>query len=248
MIEEAGRQIQRERGIEQPSGDFGLELVAGFKKGSFEANIAITRGLQFARVAAEKIIHAVNWLERMPEKPSAKEPDLAIQVVKHVNRIGKIQKSDKTEMRFELKNGRKKAEAIFTQAGISATESLRAPHFEMEGVSLYGKLYELRDSKPEQEEEGRFFWGELYRDNGELWRVRFGNADIDKVTGLFRKQVLITGKAVYYRAQTPKVVVDEITQDVERDYESAFDELYGCNKKVYDADLKTLLKEIRGDA
>lgn len=151
-------------------------------------------------------------------------------------------------MRLELKNGKKKAEAVFTEAGISATESLRAPQFEMEGVSLYGKLYELRDSRPEQEEEGRFFWGELFRDNGEQWRVRFTNADMEKATGLFRKQVLVTGKAVYYRAQTPKVIVDEIALDVERDYEAAFDELYGCNKKVYGADLETLLKEIRGDA
>jgi hypothetical protein len=248
MIEEAGRVVQKEGGVEKPTGDFGLELVGGFQPGSLVAPIAITRDVQHGRVAAEKVLRAIKWVEGVPShRTTGKEPEMAPQVVKHLNRIAKIQKADKTEMHLELRGGRRKSSAAFTEAGIAAMDVLRAPQFEMEGVSLYGKLYELRDSSPE-EEEGRFFWGELCRDNGERWRVRFNNADTDKVTRLFKKQVVVTGKAVYYRAQTPKVIAQEIALDTERDYESAFDELYGCNKELYGADLKTLLREIRGDA
>ena len=38
-----------------------------------------------------------------------------------------------------------------------------------------------------------------------------------------------------------------ITQEPERDYEEAFDELFGCNKELYGADFDTLLKEMRGE-
>jgi len=248
MIETAGKVIQREKGIEKPTGDFGLELVAGFKKGSIQANIAITRDLRTGRAAAEKILETIDCLEQMVDRSETKEPEgLDPLVVRHLNRIARVQKTDKTEMRLELRNGRLVAAARFGEAGIASAEALRAPQFEMEGVSLFGKLYELRDSTPE-EEEGKHFWGELVRDDGERWRVRFKASDAERVAQLFRRQVMVTGRAVYYRAQSPKVIADDIAVDTERDYETAFDELYGCNKEVYHADFNSLLREIRGES
>jgi hypothetical protein len=48
-------------------------------------------------------------------------------------------------------------------------------------------------------------------------------------------------------AEIFKVIAEDISVDTERDYERAFDELYGCEKEVYHADLKSLLREIRGE-
>jgi len=246
MIEEAGSALQREKGIEKPTGDFGLELVGGFIKGSFQTNIAMTRDIRTARATAEQIIQTVDWLACMDGRADeVKQPDeIASKIVRRLNRIADIQKTDKTEMRLELRNGRKKLGATFGEAAIASTEVLRAPQFEMDGVTLYGKLYELRDSSP-GEEEGEHFWGGLRRDNGEVWRVRFGSGNIERVVALFRKQVAVTGTATYYPAQAPKLIAEQITQDADRDYEAAFDELYGCNKELYGAPLDSLLEEIR---
>jgi hypothetical protein len=252
MIEDTGRTLQREKGIENPTGDFGLELVAGFNKGSVLAKIAITRDVQIGRKATERVIRAVKWLETMKGRPQrsrrVKQPEgIAAQFVTWLHRIAAIQKVDKTEMHLELRNGKRKVQAVFGEDAIASAETLRTPQFEMDGVSLYGKLYELRDSAPE-EGEGTYFWGELRRENGEVWRATFKSSDFEQVVPLFRKQVAVVGKATYYAAQNPKIAVEQITQDVDRDYETAFDELYGCNKELYKASLDSLLKEIRGVA
>ena len=114
MIEEAGIALQREKGIEKPTGDFGLELVGGFVKGSFQVNIALTRDIRTARAAAQEIIQTVDWLASMDGRPDeVKQPDeIANKIVRRLNRIADIQRTDKTEMRLELKNGRKRLENL----------------------------------------------------------------------------------------------------------------------------------------
>lgn len=248
MIEEVGRELQREKGIEKPSGDFGLELLAGIKKGSLQVNIALTRDVRIGRAAAEEIICTVDWLGKLNGHANAskQQKEATSKIVRRLNRIADIQNPDKTEMRLELRNGKKRVGATFGEAAVASTKVLGAPQLEMEGVTLYGKLYQLRDSSP-SEEEGKHFWGELRRDNGELWRVQFKGSDDAQITPLFRKQVAVTGTAAYYPVQTPKLVAEQISQDPDRDYEAAFDELYGCNKELYNAPLDDLLKEIRGD-
>lgn len=133
--------------------------------------------------------------------------------------------------------------ATFGSAGLSSIRALQSPTFEVEGLSLYGKLVELLDRDP-SEEGGKGFWGVLRKDEGELWRIQFNSSDVDQVTRLFRKQVVITGKAIYHRVATHKLVASAIDADGERDYESAFDELNGCYKNVFSPEL---LKELRGD-
>jgi hypothetical protein len=79
----------------------------------------------------------------------------------------------------------------------------------------------------------------------ERWRVQFKPSDVETATSLFRKQVHITGRAVHYRVAAPKIVVQSIVADTDRDYEAAFDELFGSYKKIFNADLKTLIEQAR---
>jgi hypothetical protein len=104
-------------------------------------------------------------------------------------------------------------------------------------------LVELLDRDP-SEEDGKGFWGELRKDDGEAWRIQFKPSDVDEVTRLFRKQVMVTGKAIYYRVATHKLVAESIAADIERDYEAAFDELNGCYKDAFSPEL---LRAVRGE-
>src|SRR5688572_28978798 len=66
MIESVGKQIQRERGVESPSGDFGLELIGGFQKGSVKAALAITRDVEAGSLAAGQVLDTVTRLSATP--------------------------------------------------------------------------------------------------------------------------------------------------------------------------------------
>ena len=153
------------------------------------------------------------------------------------------------EVQLALKPpGRKKvAAARFGEAGIAALRALQAPTFTVEAVTLFGKVFELMDRDPSDEESGSGFWGELRRENGEVWRLQFDPALLPRVTPLFRKQVRVLGTAIYYRVANPKLVVQEIDADEDHDYVTAFDELFGCYKNIYKTGLGTLLKMVRGE-
>jgi hypothetical protein len=65
-----GKDVQRRRGIPEPSGDFGLELLAGrdgvvFKKGSVQAQVALTRDVNNGVFAADSVLSIVQKLGRM---------------------------------------------------------------------------------------------------------------------------------------------------------------------------------------
>jgi len=250
MIADIGREIQRDLGIEKPTGDFGLELLTGkegiiVSPGSVQAHIAITSNIDSGILAAQRVVSTVNSL-------SKKEPivssDAERNVVRRLNRINKIRERDKTELRLVLQRpGKHKAvEATFDATAAATAWSLQAPVFQMEGTTVYGKLFELKDTDPE-DEGMRGFWGELRRENGENWRIQFAAESAEKAAALFRKQVAVTGTAKYYRIAAPKLVASDIAPDQERDYEKAFDELYGCDRKIYGDDFDKALKEMRGE-
>lgn len=252
MIGEAGREIQREMGFERPSGDFGLELVAGsrgilFRPGSVQAHIAITQDVQLGVLAAERV---VNLVDRLGKKDLQEIDDpTEKQIVRRLNRIAKFQRTDKTElvMAVQKPSVQMVEQAIFGDAAIDKIRSLQTPVFEMEGLTVFGKLYELRDRDEEDEENDRGFWGELRRENSETWRIQFASSDTEKAVSLFRKQVAVTGLAKYYRIANPKLVVRDIVPDIERDYETAFDELFGSARETLGTDAQALLREMRGD-
>lgn len=249
MISEAGRDVQREMGFERPTGDFGLELVAGqngilFRPGSVQAHIAITQDIQAGLQAADRVVGLVQRLEKR-EVQEVDEPSEK-QIVRRLNRIAKYQRIDKTELRLVVVRSATitTEPALFGDSAIETIRSLQTPVFEMEQTTIFGKLYELRDRDDEDEENSKGFWGELRRENGEVWRMQFGQND-ERAVPMFRKQVAATGTAKYYRIANPKLIVKDIDLDIERDYEAAFDELFGSEKKTLGTDSQALLREIR---
>jgi len=255
MMVDVGKDIQRQHGFSKPTGDFGLEIVANakglaFGKGSVEAPIAITSDVQNGILAAREILQTVHRLNSGTHATNAIPDGFNPKIVRRLNRLAKIQETDKTQLHVMItdpaRKKQKTIDATFGATAIAVARGLEAPEFEAEAITLYGKLYELRD-RVEDDDGGKGFWGELRRENGELWRVQFRPEQESKATPLFRKQVVITGKAIYFRVRTPKIIAVDIDLDRERDYEAAFDELFGCDRKIYRADLPTLLKELRGE-
>jgi hypothetical protein len=261
MIASVGKDLQRRDGIPDPTGDFGLELLAGrdgvvFKKGSLQARIAFTRDVERGMLAADSVLNTVQKLSRTrtPESATLNISDpLEHKIVRYLERIGRAQKNDRTELRFAIKktNGieptkrTRPQSAVFGEAAIRSIKQVTLPAFASDSVTLFGRLFELKDRN--QERDGKRFWGELRLDNGEVWRVQFDSSKQQDVAQFFRKQVQVIGRAFYYEAYPPKIVPDEITVDEERDYEAAFDELYGISKTTLNSDFETLLKEMHGE-
>ena len=249
MMTGVGKRIQRERGSSSPDGDFGLEIIAGeagnaVNPGSVWSPLAITSNADVGILAAQEVIQTLNRLER---DDGILDPNHEIDrdLIRRISRVARIQRADRMELEISIQRPGHADPLIatFGSAGLSSVRALQSPTFEVEGMSLYGKLVELLDRDP-SEEDGKGFWGELRRDNGEAWRIQFKPSDADVVTPLFRKQVMVTGKAVYYRVATHKLVAESIAADTERDYESAFDELHGCYKSAFSPEL---LRAVRGE-
>ena len=250
MVIDAGRELQQDMGLDKPKGDFGLELLAGadgvvFRKGSVQAQIAVTTNVQTGVLAAFKIVNAINSLGK---KKFALADEADRQIIRRLNRIASIQETDKTEMMLSLRRPgvRSRVGATFSEAAIATASSMQAPVFQMEDTTLTGKLCELKDTQTEGEEE-KGFWGELRRDNGEIWRIQFRPDDVRDAAQLFRRQARLTGTAKYYRITAPKLIVKDMALDTDRDYETAFDELLGCDKKIYPGTLADVLRDLRGD-
>jgi hypothetical protein len=255
MIETAGKQIQRERGVESPSGDFGLELIGGFQKGSVKAALAITRDTEAGILAAQQVLQTVTRLSAVPGKRTragtqpAPRGDYDPRLVARLGNISKVQEINKTqvEMRLVSATGAKTLKAVFDRQAVQAINTLREPNFAVEEVTVYGKLNGLRDRGEEGDESSRTFFGELLGDDGITWRIEFKPRDEDKARKLFRRQVCVVGNATYYKAMHPKLTVTEIEADEERDYEAAFDELYGSSPELSQVDLMTLVRELETD-
>ena len=254
LMEEVGKRVQRERGVEEPTGDFGLELVAGFQRGSVQANLAITRNEEVGAIVAQQILQTISRLGQPRKAPAGRHAalsggDFDPRMVTRLGNIGKVQEIDKTKMVLSLRtNGGRATKAVLNNRAVKAVTALREPNFSVEGLTVFGKLRELRDKYDDDEESRKAFFGELLADDGTVWRVEFKARDVDRAASLFRKQVSITGQAVYYKALTPKLIAAEFGADDERDYEAAFDELFGSSAEFAGEDLGVLLKELREDA
>lgn len=253
MIAEVGRAFQFRKGIPNPTGDFGLEILAGphgavFRPGSLETPVVITQDVQTGILATQHVIKTIGTLES-DKFPPPEDEEIDRYIVRRLNRIAHIQQTDKIETYFAVKRPGfpRPMAATFGATAAAMARAMQAPTFQMEGMTLYGKLYELADRSPSEEDTGKYFWGELRRENGEVWRVRFKSEDLPKVVPLFRKQVVLTGTAYYYRVAGPKLVAEQIDQDKDRDFEEAFEQLLGCYKDIYKADFRTLMKRMHGE-
>lgn len=254
LITEIGKDLQRRRGAAKPTGDFGLELIAGekgvaFKGGSVQANIAVTERSGTGFKVIQSVLETIEMLDREDFPEAVVDQQIDRRIIRRLSRIADIQKRDRTQMQLSVArpNQTNPITATFGSNGIAAVRSLQAPTFRVEGTVLYGKLFELIDKTYADEDEEKGFWGELAADDGETWRIRFQAKDEDKATSLFRKQVKLSGTAFYYRIARPKLICEVLEHDPQRDYETAFDQLYGCNKQLYKSDLATLLRQLHGE-
>jgi hypothetical protein len=252
MIEEAGARLRRAGG-QNPDVDFGLELVAGFQRGSVKAQIQVTRNLALGASAIGEILETVNRLgppKRTSQKRAANVAvppgDFDPRLVTRLNNIAKVQEIDRTTMRLALRVDGHRETAKFDKAAVKVAANLRTANFGVSGLTLFGKLRELRD-KTDEDDESQGFWGELVRDNGEIWRIEFRPSDAQRAAALFRRQVYVTGDATHYKALNPKIKATDFGPDEERDYEAAFDRLYGGSEELAGADPAKLLHELRGE-
>jgi hypothetical protein len=249
-IRAVGIEVQREKGVKEPDGEFGIELLADskgivFHKGSIKSNAAITQDAQNGAEAFRRVMKTANILEsRRPFRGL----NGASVIVRHFAIIGVIQKNDQTELKLALSVPKKRIEkARFGEAGIEHTEKLRTSASSIEGLTIYGRLRELRDQST-SERGGKFIWGELVSDAGEKWRVRFKSTEESDILHLFRKRVAVTGRAEYYEAYAPRLVAETYHLDKQRDYEAAFEELYGMDADIYGKeDFGTILREMKGE-
>lgn len=250
VVTEVGRRIQRERGAADKSGDFGLEIIANesgnmFRRGSVQTPLAITSNISTGILAVQEIIRTLDMLERedgVPD-PNAK---LDRTIIRRLSRISAIQRRDKLELEMSVQSPGfpEPMKATFGVAGMASVKALQSPTFVIEDVAIFGKLVELVD-RDKAEEERSGFWGELRTDVADVWRVQFKQSELENVTPLFRKQVIVTGTAVYYRVATPKLIAKTVLPDADRDYVSAFDELFGCYREAFNSDTKALIKKMR---
>lgn len=253
LITELGRDLQRRRGVANPTGDFGLELVAGesgiaFKAGSIQASVVMSERAATGFKVMQSVIQTVGLLDSDEFAEQSLDTDIDRRIVRRLNRIAKIQRTDKTQMVLSASKpgGSKPIAALFGSSAMAAVRSLQSPTFKVDGSIIHGKLYHLWDkTTADDEEEG--FWGELRADNEETWRVQFRPEDEEKAAALFRKQVIVEGTAFHYRIAHPKLVCERIELDKERNPEAAFDELFGCDKNVFKTDLTSLLSAVHGD-
>lgn len=252
MIRDCGRQIQRDAGIENPDGDFGIELLAGksgliFQKGSLETAAAITNDIPNGILAINTLIDTTDLLEK--RKREIVTPDYAEPILRRLPRVSEIQRENRTELHLVLSQNRQVINSSkLGQRGRETLKRLEAPELGIESITLYGRLRELRDKSRITDEENRgHFWGELQEDSGRIWRIRFKDRDEGRVLKLFRKQVEVTGNATYFRTQAPRVDVAEIDEDAMPDYLVAYGRFNAAYRDIFrDRDTEDILDEARG--
>jgi hypothetical protein len=248
MVREVGKKIQRDHGVENPDGDFGIELIAGatgiaFGKGSVKAQAAITRDVNNGIRTVSSVIGTTALVEK---KAVVSVDEYGEPVFRRLNRISPIQEKDGTELRLQLaEQGEVTEKARFSERGIKVLRELSATEFAVESVTLYGKLRKLTDiSRVEDQDD---IWGELLEDNGDKWRIKFHPTDFDKARRLFTKQVVVFGDASYFKTKFPRLDVKDITEEKKRDYVAAFDRFSEEYEEVFgDRDPQKILRDIRG--
>jgi hypothetical protein len=248
MIREVGRKVQQEAGVQNPDGDFGVELLAGptglaFKKGSIQTASALTNDVENGTETIRRIITTTDIIEKKRVIPI---DEYRIPVLRRLAAIGSFQEKDKTEINIRLAfQGKIREHANFSERGIRAVRRMSAAELTVESVTIYGKLRGLTDqSRGEREDD---IWGEMIEDSGEKWRIKFHPTDLDKAKKLFTKQVMASGDATYFKTNFPRLDVKAIVEDKQRDYVKAFDRFSEGYERVFkERNPEEILNDIRG--
>ena len=224
LIAEVGQKIQRANGVRNPDGDFGVELIANssgfaFSKGSIESRAVLTKDVKNGIATIAQIIGTTNAVET--KKDVASVDEYGAPVLRRLAKIAPLQERDRSELRLQLltKTGEVLESTKFGKAGRQTIQKLTAAEFEIESLTLYGKLKRLWDQSRTEEEDD--IWGELIEDNGDRWSMKFKPDDLKKVQRLFTKQVVVTGNAYYFKVKSPRLDVDEIEEEKPRNYVKA---------------------------
>src|SRR5579872_3050863 len=106
MVKEVGRKIQRDNGVENPDGDFGIELLAGstgiaFRRGSVKASAAITRDVENGVRTVQTVIGTTALVEK---RDVASVDEYGEPVFRRLSKIVPIQEQDGTKLRLQLTN------------------------------------------------------------------------------------------------------------------------------------------------
>lgn len=250
MIREVGRKIQRDAG-EEPTGDFGIDLVAGktgviFRKGSLYTATEPTKNIERAIQTLQTIVNTTDVLQKKTAKQPLAVSDYGEEVLRRLPKIAEIQEQDKTELHLTVTEGRRiLSSSTFGARGLATLKSLESAEFKVEAVTLYGKLRELRDMST-SERGSSHFWGELLEDNGHYWRILFRNSDQEKVKSLFREQVWIAGDATYYKTQAPRLEAKDINGEPLPDYLTAFDQFSAAFADIFaDAEPDEIIADVK---
>jgi hypothetical protein len=120
-IKEMGKIVQRENGVEVPTGDFGIDLLATnegfvFRKGSVRSAAAITKDLVNGKEAIRRVMKTADHLEK--KRPASIGISEEVIVPKFAA-IADIQKLDRTKLEIALKvpNKRKPELVTFGERG-----------------------------------------------------------------------------------------------------------------------------------
>jgi hypothetical protein len=249
MIREVGIKVQREKGVEKPDGDFGIELLAGrvglaFQKGSIKSASAITKDIENGTETLKRIIETTDIVEK---KRTISLDGYRAPVVRGLAVIGRVQEDDRTELRIQLAPTRGKViQTRFSEKGIEAIKKMAATKdFSIEALTVFGKLRAIVDaSKTDKDDD---IWGELIEDSGNKWRIKFNPLDLDKAKGLFTKQVTVFGDATYFKTKLPRIDVKTITEDTPRDYVAAFEHFSREYEEIFgDRDPEEIIRSMRG--
>lgn len=253
IVRDVGRQIQRDAGVENPDGDFGIELLAGrsgiaFRKGSLATQATVTRNIQYGVQAIATLIDTTEVIERnQPKKQPVFVSEYSDRIIRRLPKISEIQEQDNTELHLTLAQNNHVLKS--TKLGARGRETLRrmeSPEGTVEGITVYGKLRALKDLSRGETNESGHFWGELLEDNGHKWHIRFEDSDLKKVLSLFTKQVSIAGDVTYFKTRPPRLDAKDIDADSMPDYTAVFDELSEAYADVFkDKEPEDILKDIR---
>ncbi len=230
--------------------DLQLEIVGSpngdaFQAGSLQACISAGAHPEIAALAMNEVIGQLMRIER--NDISFVHGDAgAAEIVRRFYRIGLQQEKVSSELELSMSGSGEAGYSCgnLTAEGMKSVRSLQTPNAEVRGIQIYGKLMELRDIM-ESDDHGRGFVGELLRDGGEQWRVRF-REDRQAIAGqLFRKRVLVFGDVKYFRTRTPLITAQRIEVDEPKDYLAAFDKFVGSIPELKEIGLNELIQAVR---
>ncbi len=249
LVREIGKRVQLQNGVDEPDGDFGLQLLGGrtgllLKRGSLRAEAVATRDVVNARKTFAQITGNILGYTKKPIQSESFEDSL---VARRLLRISDLQKDTKTQISIILKGtGTPRIRATLGPKTWPNLKAAALPNMRVDGITAYGKLRQIND-RSKTDDRPDHFWGELIGDGHEIWRLRFQADRLPAVLPLFGKQVRVEGEAVYFGYRHPRITVRHIEKDEDRDYVAALHAMRtGAFKIFSEATTEELLAELHG--